>query len=86
MQIVAIRAHTEGITLEEAALAHLSTVAEKTSLRFAMQLLTPARILATEAYGRDTIALSDLQEVGELFLDAKQSAKTLEANKDKYLY
>ena len=61
MQIIAIRAHTEGLNVEEAALAHLSSIAERASLRYAMQLLTPANILAKEAYGRDQILLSDLK-------------------------
>lgn len=86
MQIIAIRAHTEGLNVEEAALAHLSSIAERASLRYAMQLLTPANILAKEAYGRDQILLSDLKEADELFFDAKASAKQLEANKEKYLY
>jgi RuvB-like protein 1 (pontin 52) len=61
MQIIAIRAHTEGLNVEEAALAHLSSIAERASLRYAMQILTPASILAKEAYGRDQILLSDLK-------------------------
>ena len=49
-----------------------------------MQLLTPARILAT-TQGRDKIALSDVQEIDSLFFDAKASARLLAANEDKYL-
>lgn len=41
--------------------------------RYALQLLTPASILATLA-GRQQIDLEDIQEMGELFLDAKTSA------------
>jgi hypothetical protein len=68
MQIIAIRAHTEGLNVEEAALAHLSSIAERASLRYAMQILTPASILAKEAYGRDQILLSDLKVPFLLFL------------------
>lgn len=52
--------------------------------RFAVQLLTPARILAG-TQGRDRIALSDVEEINALFFDAKKSAKMLADNEDKYL-
>lgn len=44
-----------------------------TTLRYALQLLTPASILATLA-GRSQIEVEDIAEMNELFLDAKTSA------------
>lgn len=44
--------------------------------RYALQLLTPASILATLA-GRPQIELDDIKEMGELFLDAKTSAAAI---------
>ena len=41
-----------------------------------MQLLTPAAVMA-KTNGREEIVLGDLEEVGDLFLDAKASAKLL---------
>jgi len=52
--------------------------------RFAVQLLTPARILAG-TQGRDRIATSDVLEIDSLFFDAKASARMLAENEDKYL-
>lgn len=52
--------------------------------RFAVQLLTPARILAG-TQGRDRIALSDVEEINELFFDAKASARMLAENESKFL-
>lgn len=43
------------------------------SHRYALQLLTPASILASIS-GRKEIQLEDIDEMGELFLDAKTSA------------
>lgn len=43
------------------------------SFRYALQLLTPASILAGLA-GRQQIEMDDISEMGELFLDAKTSA------------
>ena len=44
--ILSIRAVTEGIELQDEALAELGIIAARTSLRYATQLLTPAKILA----------------------------------------
>lgn len=41
--------------------------------RYALQLLTPASILAGLA-GRAQVEVEDIGEMGELFLDAKTSA------------
>ena len=46
------------------------------NVRYALQLLTPASILASLA-GRTTIELDDVGEMGELFLDAKKSAAAI---------
>ena len=44
--------------------------------RYALQLLTPALILAQLA-GRTQIEMEDVEEMMELFLDAKRSASNL---------
>ncbi|KAH9953438.1 hypothetical protein BJV74DRAFT_800271, partial [Russula compacta] len=49
---------------------------EKSSLRYALQLLTPASILA-RLVGRTQIELEDTGEMMELFLDAKMSRSGL---------
>lgn len=50
-------------------------------LRYALQLLTPASILAGLA-GRQAIEVEDINEMGELFLDAKTSASKISAASD----
>lgn len=45
-----------------------------------LQLLTPAAILASMA-GRSTIEKEDIDEMGELFLDAKTSAAQFDSPK-----
>jgi DNA helicase TIP49 (TBP-interacting protein) len=54
----------------------INVFASLRTCRFAIQLLTPASILAS-INGRDTITLDDVNEVDDLFLDAKKSAKNL---------
>jgi len=76
VQIIAIRAEAESIETDKDALALLGDIGSRTSLRYAVQMLTPARILA-QTYGRTKLAGSDIEEVNELFFDAKKSALTL---------
>lgn len=84
VQILRIRAQTEGIQISDESLVILGEVGVKTTLRYAIQLLTPASILA-RINGRDTIAPEDIQEINELFYDAKSSAKMLAEQDDKYM-
>jgi len=84
VRILAIRAAVEGLTIDEESLSYLGEMGEKTSLRHAVQLLTPAHMLAV-TNGREEIALGDLEEIAELFLDAKASAKLLTQHADKFM-
>lgn len=45
-------------------------------MRYALQLLTPASILAGLS-GRNQIEVEDIGEMNELFLDAKSSARNI---------
>ncbi|KAG5451890.1 RuvB-like protein 1 [Clonorchis sinensis] len=76
IQILRIRAQTEGLKVSEQAYARLAGVATDTTLRYAVQLLTPASRLAQLA-GREELEPQDIDEVCDLFLNAKQSAKIL---------
>jgi RuvB-like protein 1 (pontin 52) len=84
VEIVAIRAATEGIQLDEEALALLGSIGAQTTLRYVMQLLTPARILA-QTNGRDSICRSDIEEGAALFFEGKQSAQILVSQADAYI-
>ena len=52
--------------------------------RYAVQLLTPGSILA-KINGKDKIGKEEIEEVNDLFYDAKSSAKLLQQDQDKYL-
>eukprot|EP00238_Polyblepharides_amylifera_P004793 CAMPEP_0196587914 /NCGR_PEP_ID=MMETSP1081-20130531/59006_1 /TAXON_ID=36882 /ORGANISM="Pyramimonas amylifera, Strain CCMP720" /LENGTH=424 /DNA_ID=CAMNT_0041910247 /DNA_START=376 /DNA_END=1650 /DNA_ORIENTATION=+ len=84
VRILAIRAAVEGLGVDEESLSFLGELGERTSLRHAVQMLTPAQMLAT-TNGRDSITQGDLEEIAELFLDAKASAKLLTQFADKYI-
>jgi len=76
VQIIAIRGQAEDIEVEDEGLALLGEIGARTSLRYAVQMLTPAKILA-ETNGRDAISVGDIEEVDGLFYDAKASAEIL---------
>eukprot|EP00943_MAST-04B_sp_MAST-4B-sp1_P009674 g9674.t1 len=84
VKILSIRAATESLTLDEAALARLGEIGQRTTLRYANQMLTPARILA-ETNGKEEISQDDVEEIDELFYDAKASAKILQEQEALYL-
>eukprot|EP00850_Spirogloea_muscicola_P021395 SM000247S08284 [mRNA] locus=s247:167316:169351:+ [translate_table: standard] len=84
VQIMAIRAQVEGLVVDEESLAFLGEIGEQTSLRHAVQLLSPAAIIS-RTNGRDSISKGDLEEVARLFLDAKASARLLQEQPDKYV-
>lgn len=83
-QIIKIRAATEGLQIEDDALTALSEIGNATTLRYAIQLLTPAAQSA-KVNARTTIAKEDITEVNELFLDVKRSAKFLSEKDNKYM-
>merc|ERR1712072_1170893 len=84
VKILSIRAATENLTLDEDALARLGEIGSGTTLRYANQMLTPSRILA-QTNGKDQISLDDVEEIDELFFDAKASAKILAEQEALYL-
>jgi len=83
--ILKIRAETEAIPVEEAGLTRLAEIGVDTTLRYAVQMLTPAFLLARIA-GKEEVTLDEIEEVGELFMDAKTSAQTLLKNDEFYLH
>eukprot|EP01097_Dermamoeba_algensis_P011381 TRINITY_DN8812_c0_g1_i1.p1 TRINITY_DN8812_c0_g1~~TRINITY_DN8812_c0_g1_i1.p1 ORF type:complete len:419 (-),score=65.55 TRINITY_DN8812_c0_g1_i1:64-1251(-) len=82
--ILSIRAKIEGLNVDDESLIYLSEVGARSSLRYAVQLLTPASILA-RVNKRDIIIKTDVEESESLFLDAKASAKLLSSDADKYI-
>ena len=76
VQILAIRGETESIALDAEALALMGEIGTTTSLRYVVQMITPAQIIATSS-GREVIQRSDVEDVNELFLDAKASSRLL---------
>lgn len=88
--IVKTRARTEGVALSEAALEQVARVGARVSLRYALQLLAPAAILAKVKIGavagqaKGEVGVEEISECEDLFLDASRSAQFL-GNKAGFL-
>ncbi|KAF6014054.1 RUVB-like protein [Brettanomyces bruxellensis] len=78
--IILKRSKVEGLSLSGEAVDKLASTSMSTSLRYALQLMSPASIIAN-VDGRSTVEASDIDECLDLFLDVKRSTKILEKNK-----
>lgn len=83
-QIAKIRAITEGLQIEDEALIVLGELGSTATLRYVVQLLTPASLIA-KIDGRKIIQKQDIEEAAELFIDAKSSAKILIENSNLFM-
>ena len=83
-EIIKIRADEEEVVLTDEALEELVDIGSKTSLRYAVQLMEPAKVIATTK-GRDTITVEDIKEARKLFIDISQSVRYLKEFEEKFL-
>ena len=80
-KVLELRCRIEGIVMRSEALDKLADEGERSSLRYALQLLSPAAILA-KTMGRTEVGLEEVGELGELFLDSKRSGGLLKEMDD----
>ena len=83
-EIIKIRADEEDVELSDDALEALVKIASERSLRYAIQLMQPARIVA-ERKGRKEVRAEDVEEVAKLFVDVSQSVEFAKKWESKFL-
>lgn len=79
-QIIKIRCDEEDVNLEEEAMAELTGIAEKSSLRYAIQLITTSSLISNrrnKSHGKP-VNLQDVKHAYRLFLDEKRSSQFLQ--------
>ncbi|MDI1492060.1 MAG: RuvB ATP-dependent DNA helicase pontin [Ramalina farinacea] len=76
--IIRIRARIEGLSISEPALDKVAEHGVKVSLRYALQLLTPANLLA-KVNRKSEIDVDDVAECEDLFIDTQRSANIVSA-------
>ena len=83
-EILRIRAREEGISISEEALDELTRIGAKTSLRYAVQLLSLAAQNARVAK-REVVSVEDVKRVDKLFMDVGEAAEYLHRYEEKML-
>jgi TBP-interacting protein len=83
-EIILIRAEEMEIELSKEALDKLVDLGVKRSLRYAVQLLEPARIIA-EDRGSQRIELQDVEQASKLFIDVSTSVEYLRQYEQMFL-
>jgi len=77
--VIKIRADTENIKINDDALSLLAKIGEESSLRHAIQLLSPSNILASSMNTSDPVVTPQIiKDVTSLFMDGRASAKRLQ--------
>ena len=82
-EILKLKAEIEEVTLDEESLEHLADLGSKTTLRYAIQLLNPAKQLSQISGA--AINKEIITEASQLFFDVKHSAQILNESGDKYM-
>ena len=83
-EIVKIRAEEAEIDVTQEALEKLVEIGTKTSLRYAVQLLEPARIIAEER-GSSKVEVEDIERARKLFVDVSVSVEYLKKYEGLFL-
>lgn len=83
-EILRIRSEEEKIKLDVKALDRLADVGAKSSLRYAVQLLSLAAQNA-KALNKEKVSLEDVQRVDDLFMDINEAAEYLKEYEEKLM-
>merc|ERR1712157_659495 len=83
--ILKIRCEEEDVDLEEKALNVLTKTAMETSLRYAIQMITSAAIIAKKRKSQE-VSVKDIKRVYSLFLDEKRSTSYLQEYQNQFLF
>lgn len=75
-KILEIRASEERVKVSEEAMEKLTEIGVRSTLRYAVQLLTPSAQIA-KVRGRDSVEPEDIEEAVKLFSDVKRSVEEL---------
>lgn len=84
-EIIKIRADEEEIPLTEEALEKLTDVGVERSLRYAVQLMEPAKIIASR-HDRIKVTVEDVEEASRAFIDLKRSLEYVSKYKEAFLH
>ncbi|OMJ87713.1 hypothetical protein SteCoe_10558 [Stentor coeruleus] len=85
MNILKIRCEEEDVEMTEDALDLLTTIGTETSLRYAIQLITTASLVAQKRKASE-VDVQDIRRVYSLFIDIKRSTQFLKEYQEEYMF
>ena len=83
--ILKIRCEEEDVEMTEDALDLLTTIGAETSLRYAIQLITTASLVAQKRKAAE-VDVQDIRRVYSLFIDLKRSSQFLKEYQEEYMF
>lgn len=83
-EIIKIRADEEDIPLSNDAIEKLADIGSERSLRYAVQLLRPAQIIA-QRKGRKEVRSDDVEEAAKLFTDTRNSVEFIRKYEELFM-
>ncbi|MEM3626941.1 MAG: RuvB-like domain-containing protein [Candidatus Bathyarchaeia archaeon] len=84
-EILRIRAREEKVTVEDDALEKLTNIGAKSSLRYAVQLLSLAA-QNSKVMKRNSVTVEDVDRVSSLFMDISEATEHLKKYEEKLMY
>ena len=84
-QILNIRYEEEDVDIDEDGVDLLTDIAEETSLRYAIQLITTSNIVAQKRKS-NVVEVEDIRRVYSMFVDIKRSTQYLNEQQNLYLF
>lgn len=84
-KIIQIRCEEEDVEMEEDAIAQLTRLGANTSLRYVLQLITTANLVAQKRKSA-TVSIEDIKKVYLLFIDLRRSVEVLRDHEKDYLF
>merc|ERR1719199_672537 len=84
-QILRIRCEEEDVEMADDALTLLTSIAGTTSLRYAIQLITTANLVALKRKAQE-VDVQDIRKVYSLFVDVKRSTQFLHEYQQEFMF
>lgn len=85
-KIIQIRCEEEDVEMEEAALTALTALGKRNSLRYALQLITTANLVAQRRTTSHVVTQQDIKKVFQLFFDLNRSVDLLKQHEKEFLF
>jgi RuvB-like protein 2 len=84
-QILRIRCEEEDVEISDDALSVLTRIGNETSLRYAIQLITTAGVIARRRKSNE-VGIDDVKKVYSLFLDEHRSTQYLKDYQNEFMF